>query len=82
MTLPPPPSLLPAPTQNLMTMLVKLQKLSEEFNLAVVITNHVISDPGGGAMFVSDPKKAAGGHVMAHYVTVSTRTRICTRFYR
>ena len=45
-----------------------MQKLSEEFNMAVVITNHVISDPGGGAMFVADPKKAAGGHVMAHYV--------------
>lgn len=26
----------------------------------------VISDPGGGAMFVQDPKKPAGGHVVAH----------------
>lgn len=29
----------------------------------------VISDPGGG-MFISDPKKPAGGHVLAHAVTI------------
>ena len=28
--------------------------------MAVVITNQVMSDPSGGAMFVSDPKKAVG----------------------
>lgn len=33
--------------------LSKLQKLSEEFNVAVYITNQVVSDPGGGAMFVA-----------------------------
>ena len=32
--------------------------------MAVLITNHVMSDPSGGAMFVSDPKKPVGGHVM------------------
>ena len=26
--------------------------------MAVVITNQVMSDPAGGAMFVADPKKA------------------------
>ena len=25
----------------------------------------VVSDPGGGAMFVSDPKKPVGGHVVS-----------------
>lgn len=47
-------------------MMSKLKKISEEFNVAVVVTNQVISDPGGGAMFVSDPKKPIGGHVVAH----------------
>eukprot|EP00798_Chlamydomonas_sp_ICE-L_P004551 gene4551-14730_t len=55
--------------QKLGKMLSMLRKLSEEFNVAVVVTNQVISDPGGGAMFVSDPKKAIGGHVLAHACT-------------
>jgi len=29
----------------------------------------VIADPGGG-MFISDPKKPAGGHVLAHAATI------------
>lgn len=29
----------------------------------------VIADPGGG-VFISDPKKPAGGHVLAHAVTI------------
>lgn len=29
----------------------------------------VISDPGGG-VFVTDPKKPAGGHVLAHAATI------------
>ncbi len=32
-------------------------QISEEFNVAVLITNQVMSDPSGGAMFVADPKK-------------------------
>lgn len=61
--------------------LSKLVKIAEEFNVAVYITNQVTSDPGGGSMFVSDPKviliiylfsytrfvqKPIGGHVIAH----------------
>jgi meiotic recombination protein DMC1 len=61
--------------QKLGAMLSTLKKISEEYNVAVVITNQVISDPGGGAMFVSDPKKPIGGHVLAHAVT----TRISLR---
>ena len=45
------------------------QQIAEEFNIAVVITNQVMSDPSGGAMFVVDPKKPIGGHVLAHAVT-------------
>lgn len=48
--------------QILGQMLSKLKKLAYEFNLAIVITNQVISDPSGGAVFVSDPKKPIGGH--------------------
>jgi len=36
--------------------------------LPVYITNQVIADPGGG-MFITDPKKPAGGHVSAHAAT-------------
>ena len=50
-------------------------QLSEEFNVAVVITNHVISDPSGGAVFVSDPKKPVGGHVLAHACTIRLSLR-------
>lgn len=49
-------------------MLLLLQ-ISEEFNVAVVITNQVMSDPAGGMTFVADPKKPVGGHVMAHAST-------------
>lgn len=44
-------------------------KLAEEFNVAVVITNQVVADPGAAAMFVADAKKPIGGHVMAHAST-------------
>ena len=45
-------------------------QISEEFNVAVVITNQVMADPGGGMTFVVDPKKPVGGHVLAHASTV------------
>eukprot|EP00882_Tetradesmus_deserticola_P021545 GHRQ01023322.1.p1 GENE.GHRQ01023322.1~~GHRQ01023322.1.p1 ORF type:complete len:139 (-),score=43.95 GHRQ01023322.1:298-714(-) len=49
--------------------LLLLLQISEEFNVAVVVTNRVMSDPGGGMTFVADPKKPVGGHVMAHAST-------------
>ncbi|KAI7866997.1 RecA family ATPase Dmc1 [Spinellus fusiger] len=52
--------------QKLNQMLNRLTKISEEYNLAVFITNQVSSDPGGGMTFVSDPKKPVGGHILAH----------------
>ncbi|KAH3763705.1 meiotic recombinase Dmc1 protein [Pelomyxa schiedti] len=42
---------------------------SEEFNIAVLMSNQVCADPGAGAMFVADPKKPIGGHVLAHAST-------------
>lgn len=52
-----------------------LKKLSERHNMAVVYSNQVMSDPAGGMTYVSDPKKAVGGHVVAHAST----TRIMFR---
>ena len=39
--------------QKLGKMLSCLTKIANEFNIAVFITNQVVSDPGAGAMFVS-----------------------------
>jgi len=50
-------------------MLSTLKKISETYNVAVFITNQVMSDPSGGSMFVSDPKKPIGGHILAHAST-------------
>ena len=50
-------------------------QIADEFNVAVIITNQVMSDPSGGAMFVSDPKKAVGGHVIAHASTIRLSLR-------
>ena len=47
--------------QMLGGMLASLHKLSVEFNVAVLYTNQVMSNPDGGMSFVSDPKKAVGG---------------------
>lgn len=44
----------------------KLLRLSEAYNLAVVITNQVQSNP---AMFYGNPELPTGGHVMAHACT-------------
>ncbi|KAK8949070.1 hypothetical protein KSP39_PZI005165 [Platanthera zijinensis] len=60
--------------QKLAQMLSRLTKISEEFNVAVYMTNQVIADPGGG-MFISDPKKPAGGHVLAHAATIRLMLR-------
>jgi meiotic recombination protein DMC1 len=40
-------------------MLSRLQRLSEEFNLSVYITNQMTADPGATMTFVADPKKVS-----------------------
>jgi len=55
--------------QKLGQMLSKLMKIAEEFNVAVFMSNQVVSDPGSAAMFVADAKKPIGGHIMAHAST-------------
>lgn len=43
-----------------------LQRLADEYNLAVYVTNQVMDDPG---MMFGDPTKPIGGHVLAHAST-------------
>ncbi|KXS09704.1 DNA repair protein RAD51, partial [Gonapodya prolifera JEL478] len=53
-----------------------LQKIADEFGVAVVITNQVVAQvDGGAAMFNPDPKKPIGGNIMAH----SSTTRLSLR---
>jgi len=52
-----------------------LLRLADEFGVAVVITNQVVAQVDGGAMFQADPKKPIGGNIMAHAST----TRISLR---
>ena len=52
--------------QRLNGMLHKIIRLAEIFNIAVVITNQVLSSPD---TFFGDPTKAAGGNIVAHSST-------------
>lgn len=61
--------------QKLCKMMNQLIKLSEEFNVAVYITNQVVADPGGASMFIADPKKPIGGHILAHASTTRLSLR-------
>lgn len=53
----------------------RLQKISEEFNVAVVLTNQVMSDPAGGMTFTANMPKPIGGHIMAHFSTTRLSLR-------
>ena len=60
-------------------MMSRLQKVAEEYNVAVFITNQMTADPGATMSFQADPKKPIGGNIIAHasttrYVFV---TKIC-----
>ncbi|KAL5265965.1 hypothetical protein ACHWQZ_G006568 [Mnemiopsis leidyi] len=61
--------------QKLAQLLARLQKISEEYNLAVFITNQMTADPGATMSFQADPKKPIGGNILAHAST----TRIYLR---
>ena len=50
-----------------------LQRLADEFGVAVVITNQVVAQVDGGAFMGGDTKKPIGGHIIAH--------ASCTRLY-
>ncbi|KAG0353524.1 DNA repair protein-like protein RAD51-like protein A [Gamsiella multidivaricata] len=52
-----------------------LQRLADEFGVAVVITNQVVAQVDGMAMFNAESKKPIGGNIMAH----SSTTRLSLR---
>jgi meiotic recombination protein DMC1 len=54
--------------QLLGKVLSRIMKLSEQFNVAIYMTNQVMADPGN-TMAHADPKKPIGGHVLAHAST-------------
>ncbi|VDD96318.1 unnamed protein product [Enterobius vermicularis] len=55
--------------QRLSRHLKLFQKIAEEYNVAVFITNQMTADPGAGMTFQADPKKPIGGHILAHAST-------------
>lgn len=59
---------LSARQMHLARFLRTLQRLADEFGVAVVITNQVVAQVDGNAMF-QDPKKPIGGNIMAHAST-------------
>ena len=61
--------------QHMARFLRKLQRLADEFGIAVVITNQVIAQVDGTSCYVSDPKKPMGGNVIAH----ASQTRLYLR---
>lgn len=52
-----------------------LQRIADEFHVAVVITNQVVAQVDGASMFGGDNKKPIGGHIMAH----ASQTRLYLR---
>ncbi|ENN78154.1 DNA repair protein RAD51 homolog 1 [Dendroctonus ponderosae] len=66
---------LAARQMHLSRFLRMLLRLADEFGVAVVITNQVVAQVDGAAMFNADPKKPIGGHIMAH----SSTTRLYLR---
>ena len=52
-----------------------LQRVADEFGVAVVITNQVVAQVDGMSMFGGDNKKPIGGHIMAH----ASQTRLYLR---
>ncbi|CAH1108605.1 unnamed protein product [Psylliodes chrysocephalus] len=60
---------LSARQMHLARFLRMLLRLADEFGVAVVITNQVVAQVDGAAMFNADPKKPIGGNIMAHAST-------------
>ncbi|KAG4305316.1 hypothetical protein PORY_001486 [Pneumocystis oryctolagi] len=67
---------LSARQMHLAKFLRTLQRLADEYGIAVVITNQVVAQVDGNAsMFNPDPKKPIGGNIIAH----SSTTRLSLR---
>ncbi|XP_027207586.2 meiotic recombination protein DMC1/LIM15 homolog [Penaeus vannamei] len=61
--------------QKLAQYMSRLQKISEEYNVSVFITNQMTADPGAAMSFQADPKKPIGGHILAHASTTRVSLR-------
>jgi len=57
---------LSARQMSLAKFLRSLQRMADEFGVAVVITNQVVAQVDGGAFMGGDTKKPIGGHIIAH----------------
>jgi len=66
---------LAARQQHMAQFLRLLQRIADEFGVAVLITNQVVAQVDGGAMFAIDPKKPIGGNIIAH----TSQTRLSLR---
>ncbi|KAB5552452.1 hypothetical protein DKX38_009763 [Salix brachista] len=66
---------LSARQMHLAKFLRSLQKLADEFGVAVVITNQVVAQVDGSAIFAGPQTKPIGGNIMAHAST----TRLALR---
>ena len=60
--------------QSLAQFLRQLQRLADEYGVAVVITNQVVANPDSG-VFAKDPLKPIGGNIIAHPSTTSLKMR-------
>jgi len=52
-----------------------LQRLAEEFGVAVVVTNQVVADPGAGTFAGANALKPIGGNIIAHASTTRLSLR-------
>mmetsp|Transcript_12758 Transcript_12758/g.14002 ORF Transcript_12758/g.14002 Transcript_12758/m.14002 type:complete len:338 (+) Transcript_12758:129-1142(+) len=52
-----------------------LQRVADEFGVAVVFTNQVVAQVDGASMFTADAKKPIGGHIIAHASTTRLSLR-------
>merc|ERR1712098_1015588 len=60
---------LSARQMHLARFLRMLLRLADAFGVAVMVTNQVVAQVDGAAMFSADPKKPIGGNIMAHAST-------------
>ncbi|KAJ6218568.1 hypothetical protein RDWZM_009725 [Blomia tropicalis] len=66
---------LAARQMHLARFLRMLQRLADEFGIAVLITNQVVANVDSSAMFSADNKKPIGGHIVAHASTTRLSLR-------
>jgi hypothetical protein len=52
-------------------------KLAEEFNVAVYLTNQVVSDPAGAMTFVADPKVSIQHEILYIFFFKKKKQRFC-----